>query len=148
MSRRWRSRAARAFDLARAELALGIARMAAGLLPSGRLLCWDATVTPTPGAAAVNQAKRLASAVDRACELGPIRGTCLVRAVALQRLMKASGLEGSRIRIGVRPSQHGQIAAHAWVEYGEHNLGFDGARADEFLPFSGGAVDHLLSAVR
>jgi hypothetical protein len=62
--------------------------------------------------------------------------------------MRASGLEGSRIQIGVRPELRGEIAAHAWVEYGELKLGVDGTRANDFLPFSGGAVEQALGAVR
>ena len=67
-------------------------------------------------------AKRLGLAVDRAASYGVFRPRCLVRSVALQRVLESRGLHGSRIRIGVRVKR-GRFDAHAWVEYGDLVLG-------------------------
>ena len=58
----------------------------------------------------------LAKAVARAASFGITRPRCLVRAVALTRMLERNGIGGSRIRIGVRMDARG-FAAHAWVEY-------------------------------
>jgi hypothetical protein len=58
----------------------------------------------------------LAKAVGRAATFGFGRSTCLVRAVALTRMLERNGIHGSRIRIGVRMDAKG-FAAHAWVEH-------------------------------
>lgn len=65
---------------------------------------------------AVGRARRLALAVDRASRWGPLRPTCLTRAVALHDLLVASGLGGGEIRVGVERDRHG-FAAHAWVDF-------------------------------
>jgi len=59
---------------------------------------------------------RWALAVDRAASYGPIRAKCLVRAMALQRLLSVRGIRGSEVQIGVR-WRDGRFAAHAWVVY-------------------------------
>lgn len=58
----------------------------------------------------------LAKAVARAAAFGLTRPLCLVRAVALNRMLERRGIRGSRIRIGVLMNARG-FAAHAWVEY-------------------------------
>jgi hypothetical protein len=68
------------------------------------------------------RAERLAVAVSRAGDYGVFRPLCLVRAVALNRLLERSGIRGSRIRIGVR-MRRGRFGAHAWVEYGGRVIG-------------------------
>jgi transglutaminase superfamily protein len=72
----------------------------------------------SPDAATRALGQRLALAVERAAENGPIRATCLERAVALDRLLRRHGIERARIRVGVRLDQ-GQFLAHAWVELGD-----------------------------
>ena len=55
--------------------------------------------------------------------------SCLVRAIALSRLMFANGHE-CRIDIGVKKSPEGKLAAHAWVQHeGQVILG---GEAEEF----------------
>lgn len=60
----------------------------------------------------------------------PFRCSCLVRALALHRLLDWVGLSGSVLRIGVRRDVGGAVAAHAWVVYGGTALG--DARATSF----------------
>lgn len=76
-------------------------------------------------------ASRLALAVERAAEHGPIRTTCLERAVALDRLLRGHGVTAGRIRVGVR-WQDGQFLAHAWVELGDTVLADTPARVRAF----------------
>ena len=84
---------------------------------------------PRPPAASVQVteaeralARRLALGVLRAATYGVFRPLCLVRAVAINRLMERHGLRGSEVRVGVRWAE-GQFQAHAWVEYAGEVLG-------------------------
>jgi len=67
-------------------------------------------------------AQRIALAVGRAAEYGVFRPLCLARSVALQRMLEAHGIRGSQIKIGVRRKGN-ELAAHAWVQYGDRVLG-------------------------
>ena len=58
--------------------------------------------------------ERLEWAVSRASRLVP-RATCLAQALALDRWLHSHGRD-SIVQIGVA-SDHGQFAAHAWVEH-------------------------------
>lgn len=62
------------------------------------------------------RAERIASAVDRASRRGVFRPKCLVRSMALHRMLERSGINGSVIRIGVRRNGD-ELLAHAWVEH-------------------------------
>jgi hypothetical protein len=118
--------------IVRAQLALFVAQVLVWTRPQGRLV-----ESRAPGAArmddvaTVSKAKRLGLAVDRAGSYGVFRATCLVRSVALQRLLDSNGIHGSRIRIGVRLKK-GQFDAHAWVEYGTLVLGDHEANTRSF----------------
>ena len=70
----------------------------------------------------LTEARQLALAVTRASRHGLTRPQCLVRAMALSRLMERSGITGGVIRVGVRRSD-GEMQAHAWVEYAGEVLG-------------------------
>lgn len=63
-----------------------------------------------------DEAGRVARSVARACRLVPWDPSCLVRALALERLLRRRGLEAARVRVGVR-REGGDFAAHAWVEH-------------------------------
>lgn len=114
-------------ELLQAQLALVVAQILVKTRPTGRLLA-SAHAPPSPPAASRDpgtldpRATSLALAVGRAAEHGIFRPLCLVRAVALQRLLEAHGIRGSRIRVGVRMTS-GRFAAHAWVECGTQILG-------------------------
>lgn len=71
--------------------------------------------TTDPDAEGVARLDALGLAVERAAENGLFRPTCLVRAVALERLIDRSGIRGAVVRIGVLPGPTG-LLAHAWIE--------------------------------
>ena len=77
------------------------------------------------------RASQVSMAISRAARFGLFRPSCLVRAIALQRLLDASGLSGSTVRVGVRRDS-GDFAAHAWVEYGDRVLGESKSRVSRF----------------
>lgn len=62
------------------------------------------------------EAARLAEAVQRASRHGLFRPRCLVRALALHRMIERRGIAGSTVRIGVR-REGDALLAHAWVEH-------------------------------
>src|SRR5690606_11192861 len=55
-------------------------------------------------------------AIDRVARFGLGRPLCLVRSIALHDLLVKKGIEGSRIRVGVRMNGP-RFEAHAWVEW-------------------------------
>jgi hypothetical protein len=124
----WRTRHITArewMDFARAQLALGLATLALKFRSRGRLLTYDDPTAPCAlQPEQLTRALELELAVDRAVRAGPIRPKCLARSVALHRLLKRSGIPGSRIRIGVRPGHVG-LDAHAWVTLSNRVLGDD-----------------------
>lgn len=111
-------------ELLSAQAALVSAQLEVWTRPVGRLVTASSpsTTETTPAALRVTDARRLAVAIDRAAKYGAFRPKCLVRAIALHRMLAARGIEQSLIRIGVR-QQNGEFAAHAWVEYGNLVLG-------------------------
>lgn len=63
---------------------------------------------------------RIGRALGRAARYGVFRPTCLVRALALQRMLRRRGYPDSSVRVGVRRRSgggEGALLAHAWVEY-------------------------------
>ncbi len=92
-----------------------------------------ATAPAVPDERSLTEARMLATAVSRAAAHGVFRPRCLVRAVALKRLLDARGLAGSRVQVGVR-THLGAFAAHAWVEYGAEVLGDRPEHVNTFAP--------------
>ena len=90
-----------------------------------------------PGAppASTDVAGQLALGVRRAAAFGVFRPLCLVRSVALNRLLERHGVQGSRIRVGVRLVD-GRFAAHAWVEHDGRVLGDDVEHVQRFVHLS------------
>jgi len=84
---------------------------------------------------------RTALAVERAAEYGVFRPNCLVRALALQRLLESRGFRGSTVRVGTR-LQRGRFTAHAWVEYEGHVLGDRDWHVQRFSPLAPLEVSH------
>lgn len=133
--------------LARAQAALLGAQLRVWTRPPGSLVRPGAAAAPGPAAERdAGRARALAEAVDRAAAAGLFRPACLVRALALHRLLLRDGVPGARIRLGVQRDGNG-LAAHAWVEVDGAVLGDDGRRAPRFhplhppaLPMDAGAV--------
>ncbi len=127
-------------DLAEAQLELLIAKAVVATRPTGQLVSRapheDATPLPdTQGNPPADpRIDALALAVGRAAEHGVFRPLCLVRAVALKRLLDRRGFAGSTVRIGVRMDR-GRFAAHAWVEYGAQILNDQEWHVDSFEQF-------------
>jgi len=144
-------------DLLEAQLALLLAQFRVWTRPTGRLVSHSAEsaspapatepvlppapvrVSPAPAARldppVLSRAEALALAVGRAAEFGVFRPLCLVRAVALNRVLERHGITGSRVRVGVR-MRNGRFAAHAWVEYGDRVLGDNEAHVGSFVELS------------
>lgn len=123
-------------DLLRAQAALVGAQVLVWTRPAGALID-DAPasddVAPDMGDPTV--ADRLALAVGRAAEHGVLRPACLVRALALHRLLESRGIRGSRIRVGVRTTG-GRFVAHAWVELRGRVLGDRSEHVGTFAPMA------------
>jgi hypothetical protein len=117
-------------DLAEAQFELLIAQIIVATRRTGQLVS-RAPLDPfgDGDAQAISSApnadprpEQLALAIGRAAEHGVFRPLCLVRAVALKRLLDRHGYDGSIVKIGVRLNR-GRFAAHAWVAYGSQILG-------------------------
>jgi hypothetical protein len=122
-------------ELVRAQLALLSAQYLVWTRPVGQLVTSGASV----GDAALVEdevepaARRIALAVSRAASYGVFRPLCLVRAVALSRMLDARGFHGSRVGVGVR-KRRGRFEAHAWVEYKNRVLGDAEQHVNSFVP--------------
>lgn len=88
-----------------------------------------------PDAAHLHDARRLALATRRAAAFGVFRPACLVRSIALCRLMEARGLHGGRVEVGVALTK-GKFVAHAWVRWGSAILGDDDATVAVYRPLT------------
>jgi len=135
--RRWRE----IRDVIAAELALVRAQLTVWTRPKGRLLAATNPPTEKSGGDTVGVAtgERLAQAINRASQHGFFSPQCLVRAVALNRMLEAHGIQGSTIRIGVRWLD-GEFIAHAWVERDGVILGDTAANTATFVPLTDARV--------
>jgi hypothetical protein len=116
-------------DIAEAQVELLVAKIIVATRRTGELVSrapldpfGDAVAPAAPASDLDPRPEQLALAIGRAAENGVFRPLCLVRAVALKRLLDRHGFDGSVVKIGVRMS-HGRFAAHAWVAYGDQILG-------------------------
>ena len=121
-------------QLLQAQWALVWAQATVRSRPIGEL------ATPTAGHRAADptrlpEARRLALALVRAARYGVIRPQCLVRSVALSRLLAAHGIDGALVRVGVRRTG-GEFFAHAWVEYAGETLGDADEHVGSFVPLT------------
>src|SRR5690606_6286359 len=124
--------------LAEAQWALAGAAATVRRAPRGRIV-----ETLTAGSEGAGQARpedgarveEIALAVDRVARLGLGRPLCLVRSLALHRLLVREGVPGSRIRFGVR-MESSVFEAHAWVEWNGEVVGEPAEWVRRFQPFS------------
>jgi hypothetical protein len=86
-------------------------------------------------------ARHLALAVRRAAAFGIFRPACLVRSIALCRLMESRGIRGASVEVGVALSA-GRFMAHAWVRWNGEILGDEEERIAEYRPLSQVGVVH------
>ncbi|HEV2125291.1 MAG TPA: lasso peptide biosynthesis B2 protein [Chloroflexota bacterium] len=129
------------FDLLHAQWALAYAQFLVRTRPTGQLVSPASPAGKNPSTPSCEAlASRLSLAVVRAAEHGLFRPACLVRAIALHRMLEARGIRGSRICVGVRYEQR-RFAAHAWVEYGDQVLGDHAAYVGAFAPLIQGGLE-------
>ena len=64
------------------------------------------------------QARRVGWAIRRAAEKSPVRFACLAQSVAAKAML-ARRRTASTLHLGVRKTEQGELAAHAWVRVGE-----------------------------
>ena len=101
--------------------------------PKGALLRPVESVSPTHAHPDADELSRLVTAVDRAAEYGPFRPTCLVRAVALERMIVRAGVGQAVVRVGVQRGRD-QFLAHAWIELDGRVVGDEPSRIRRFTP--------------
>jgi len=109
--------------------------------PVGELLNWkDASgEQAVPLTVSFQALRSIGWAVTRAARYGVFRPQCLVRSLAIQRMLARRGITGSTIRIGVRLHQ-GEFTAHAWVELAGLVIGDSRAHVETFTRIT----DHRL----
>lgn len=76
---------------------------------------------------------RLVVAVDRAARYGLFRPTCLVRAVALERMIARARVGPAVVKVGVL-RQREELLAHAWIELDGRVVGDEPSRVSHFTP--------------
>lgn len=103
-------------DLLMAQAALVRAQLEVWLRPRGTLVTPNSSHARDDAASAPARVERLALAVARAAQYGLFRPRCLVRAVALYRMLQARGFSDAALCVGVR-RESANFVAHAWVEY-------------------------------
>ncbi len=129
------------FELLHAQWALAYAQFLVWTRPTGQLVSPATTPGESSGTSPYGVlASRLSLAVVRAAAHGLFRPACLVRAIALHRMLEARGIKGSRICVGVH-YEKGRFAAHAWVEYGDRVLGDHTGNVGVFTPLIQGGLE-------
>jgi hypothetical protein len=124
-------------DLVDAQISLLIAQYLVWTRPKGRFVK-DAQLD-SPGvqepvslrSGMWRNAFRSAVAIRRVADHSLLKPRCLVRAVALSRMLEKRGITGSRVRVGVQ-QRGGEFSAHAWVELGQRVLGDDAQHVHSF----------------
>jgi hypothetical protein len=102
--------------LAVAKMALAITRFAHKIMPldaARKVVAFSGWVLPTPMPFA--SVEQIAWAVKAIGENVPGFGNCLLRAIALEALLKVAH-HTCELRIGVAKTASGEFLAHAWIE--------------------------------
>ncbi|MGQ0704426.1 MAG: lasso peptide biosynthesis B2 protein [Gemmatimonadales bacterium] len=103
--------------------------------PVGALVQVVNSRPPSATDADIVKARDWALAVSTATRYGLFRPKCLVRSLALVRLLDRAGIHGARIRAGVQLHQD-QFTAHAWVELGDIVLSDPDGYVARFEPWA------------
>ncbi|MEW5919201.1 MAG: lasso peptide biosynthesis B2 protein [Gemmatimonadota bacterium] len=129
-SRQWR-------DMFRAQWALLVAQRTVKRLPPGQLTARrdaaEGSAYASEPRVDTRRAQALGDAVRRVAKYGVFRPACLVRSIALQRLLQIDGIQGAIIRVGVRQSEEG-MDAHAWVELSGEVIGDSATHVRQYAP--------------
>jgi hypothetical protein len=123
-------------DLARAQLALVHAQREMKSIPTGGMVRDEPEPHGEPGEDRIEDARRIALAVNRAATFGLFRPKCLVKSRALRKLLDEAGVDGAQVKVGVQLLD-GRLFAHAWVEYAGQVVGDDPAAVARFVPMPG-----------
>jgi hypothetical protein len=83
------------------------------------------------------QPERVAAAVKAATALVPGGRNCLVRALAVHRMLNRRGIDNC-LRIGASKDAANELAAHAWVDWRGGNVIGGGIGADGYATLQGG----------
>jgi hypothetical protein len=102
--------------LREAAVAIVLARLAVRLIPAARIFAWAARPPRRDGRFAADETDWILWAVDTAAAKPWIKALCLPRALAAHAMLRRRGIT-SRVCLGVA-REHGNLAAHAWVEVG------------------------------
>lgn len=121
-------------DLLRAQWALIVAQAIVRRRPVGSLAT-AASKGSAADSARLPEARRLALAVVRAARFGVFRPQCLVRSVALSRMLEDRGIDGALVRVGIRRTDN-EFLAHAWVELAGETLGDADDHVGSFVPLT------------
>jgi hypothetical protein len=121
-------------ELIQAQLALLSAAATVRRRPIGALAT-PASSVGIADPARFDEARHVAQSVMRAARFGVFRPQCLVRSVALSRMLAGRGIDGAVVRIGVRRS-NGEFFAHAWVELGGQTIGDVDDHVGLFVPLT------------
>lgn len=126
-------------DLIEAQLWIAWASLRVRLMPRGRLVS-PSTDAPDDARSSTSHAAdcidRLTVAIGRVCRHGPVRAECLVRSIALQRMLRAHGVRDARVCFGVR-SRGGELQSHAWVERAGRVIGDEPRHVRTFTKMDG-----------
>lgn len=129
-------------DLLSAQVALLRAQRTLVSQPRGALVREEMPSAPAHQEDRLEDARRIALAVNRAAEFGLFRPRCLARSMALRRLLNRAGITGAQVRVGVRlVNQH--FTAHAWVEYGGTVVGDHELSVQQYVPLTTLQVSEL-----
>lgn len=121
-------------ELVQAQWSLLVAQTMVRRRPVGSLATPAASIGVAEPAR-MSEARRLALAIVRAAKFGVFRPQCLVRSVALSRMLDARGIDGAVVRVGVRRA-NGEFLAHAWVELAGETLGDADEHVGSFVPLT------------
>ena len=121
-------------ELMQAQWALLVAQMMLRRQPVGSLATLS-TGARDADTGRLPEARRLALAIVRAARFGVFRPQCLVRSMALSRLLTDRGIHGAVVRVGVRRA-NGEFLAHAWVELAGETLGDADEHVGSFVPLT------------
>ena len=106
--------------LREAALMLMLARLAVCLIPPRALFAWAARPPRHIRRFAVDEAGWVAWAVGTVADRTWMKALCLPRALAAQVMLRRRGI-ASRLCLGIA-RKDGALAAHAWVEIGNHKI--------------------------
>jgi hypothetical protein len=105
--------------------------------PAGQLLGVESTTAVAgPIELDAREATSVGWAVTRAARYGVFRPQCLVRALAIQKMLQRRGIQSGELRIGVRKLR-GVFQAHAWVELHGRILGDTRDHIQSYTPIRG-----------